>query len=108
MCHVDSTDPAAFEAHLRTLDPRLARYGRAMSRLIDTVKEWTRQASDAGRPADKVRALQMAKLSLSELEACAVKECSIALIGLDGWRDRLDRLEQTYRAFGYYRIAGVA
>jgi len=100
-------DRFALNKALGGADPRERRYGEAISRLIDVAKERGRLAEAASAPADKVQHLEAAKLALHELEACSVPDSRFHLVGLAKARDELDRLEQTYRAFGYYRMAGV-
>jgi len=100
-------DRSALRTALGGADPRERRYGEAISRLIDVAKERAGLAETSRTPMEKVEHLEAAKLALSEVEACSVPGSRFHLVGLAKARAELDRLEQTYRAFGYYRMAGV-
>lgn len=101
------SDRSALSKALGGADPRERRYGEALSRLVDVVKERGRLAEAATAPAEKVQHLELAKLALAELEGCRVPGSRFDLTGVAKARDYFHRLEMTYRAFGYYRMAGV-
>lgn len=102
----NASDRAKLGAALGGAAPAEQRYGDAVSRLIDLVKERGALAESARTPLEKVEHLEAAKCALAELAACRVPGSRFRIEGLAGASETLDRLELTYRAFGFYRMAG--
>lgn len=101
------SDRPRLDAGVEDRHPVVSRYGRALADLLDVMKARGREAESAPKPRDKVVNLELAKLALRELEDCIVPDAGVQLVGLAEARSWLNRLEQTYRAFGYYRLVGI-
>lgn len=106
MQYVESSDREAYDGIVRNMGA-LAGYGLAMADLVDTVKQRLRDAEASGTPAEKVRNLELAKLGLKVLGASQLRTNKLELCGLEKALAGARRLEIVYRAFGYYRMAGV-
>lgn len=99
-------DRDAWVTALRRAAPQERRYARAISRLMDVFNDRRRLAREARTPAEKVEHLEAAKGALAELADCQVPGSRFRFSNLEAVRTDLERLELTYRAFGYYRMAG--
>lgn len=103
-----SSDRPAFARELTRIGPEAVSYGQNMLDLVEQVKAAVEAADAALRPADKVRCLEAAKLGLDALAKYDRAFSTVELCGLESARAAVARREATYRAFGYYRMAGRA
>lgn len=101
------TDPAAWAAAMAETNPILRWAGDSFGRYVDTVSDLLAASEAALKPVEKVEQLKLARLALEDLVALMRDVPGFELTGLDAFRQRISRLEQTYRAFGYYRMTGL-
>jgi hypothetical protein len=100
------THDAAFQAEAAKQPRHLERYARATMALMGQINDAIAQAEAPASPAEKVRNLENAKWGLARLREVDGVD-GVKLTGIDEVGRRLELLEGRYRAFGFYKMAGV-
>lgn len=106
MKRVITSDRSSWDRGLAEMAPDRAEYVQALHELIGAVNDRVRLIVRGAPPAEMIKALEFAKAGLAHLETHHGAR-GIDFPNLDSFRRRVEQLEATFRAFGFYRMAGV-